>query len=285
ALMESGQVEEADRCLDLHELLATEVGQPSLRWIAIVNRAGQALRTGRIAEAEQLASAGYEIGRTGGQPDVWLYFALQQFKIAFEQGRLQEWSEDGEAGFAELARNQRSPLFHGFLAVSYCEVGRTEDARRVFDDLVPAVFDLPVEIAWVALMTDLASVCAHLGDAHWAAALSDQLAPYPNQLPTLTHGGVVGGSVAHHLGMLASTLGHYDEAEARFAAAAATHGRIGARSWLARTRLEWARMLLTRRQPGDTDRAQELLGQALATARELGLGNVERRAVELLTSR
>jgi hypothetical protein len=43
-------------------------------------------------------------------------------------------------------------------------------------------------------------------------------------------------------------------------------------------------MLLTRRQPGDSDRARELLGQALATARELGLANVERRAVELLKS-
>jgi len=41
-------------------------------------------------------------------------------------------------------------------------------------------------------------------------------------------------------------------------------------------------MLLTRRQASDAERANELLRQALATARELGLGNVERRAVELL---
>jgi hypothetical protein len=41
-------------------------------------------------------------------------------------------------------------------------------------------------------------------------------------------------------------------------------------------------MLLTRRQPGDAERARQLLGQALDAARELGLGNVERRAVELL---
>ena len=43
-------------------------------------------------------------------------------------------------------------------------------------------------------------------------------------------------------------------------------------------------MLLARRQPGDAERARELLGQAMATARRLGLGNVERRAHELLTS-
>ena len=40
-------------------------------------------------------------------------------------------------------------------------------------------------------------------------------------------------------------------------------------------------MLLTRRDAGDPDRARELLGQALATARELGLANVERQAVAL----
>jgi hypothetical protein len=42
-------------------------------------------------------------------------------------------------------------------------------------------------------------------------------------------------------------------------------------------------MLLTRRKPGDAERARELLGQALTSARELGLANVERRAVELLS--
>jgi hypothetical protein len=40
-------------------------------------------------------------------------------------------------------------------------------------------------------------------------------------------------------------------------------------------------MLLTRR-PGDPERAKKLLGQALATARQLGLAKVERDVVGLL---
>jgi hypothetical protein len=51
---------------------------------------------------------------------------------------------------------------------------------------------------------------------------------------------------------------------------------------LAHTRLEWARMLLARRQPADAERARELLGQAMATARELGLAKIEREAAGLL---
>jgi hypothetical protein len=41
-------------------------------------------------------------------------------------------------------------------------------------------------------------------------------------------------------------------------------------------------MLLLRSQPGDTDRARELLSQALATAQDLGLTKVERDIVALL---
>jgi hypothetical protein len=42
-------------------------------------------------------------------------------------------------------------------------------------------------------------------------------------------------------------------------------------------------MLLTRAKPGDTDQAHDLLHHALATARDRGLTNIERRAVELLS--
>jgi hypothetical protein len=94
---------------------------------------------------------------------------------------------------------------------------------------------------------------------------------------------VVTGSVCHYLGLLVTTLGHLDEAEDHFVAAAATHEHIDAPTWLARTRLEWARMLVIRGDETATARASELLQQALTTSRALGLGNVERRAVTLFT--
>jgi hypothetical protein len=112
--------------------------------------------------------------------------------------------------------------------------------------------------------------------------LFDLLVPYAGQIVCTTGGGAV-GAVVHYLAVLATTFGDFDEAERRFAVAAATHERIGAPIWLARTKLECARMLLTCAGPGDAERARELLGQALATARELGLANIERRAGQLLT--
>jgi class 3 adenylate cyclase len=87
---------------------------------------------------------------------------------------------------------------------------------------------------------------------------------------------------AHYLGMLDTVLGRFEEAEQHFSSAARSHERIGAPAWLARVPLEWALMLVARGRAGDAVRARDLLGQALTTARELGLGNIERRAVALL---
>jgi hypothetical protein len=123
-------------------------------------------------------------------------------------------------------------------------------------------------------------VCAYLKDTDQAAELYEILAPY--EPLNFAHSLMWFGAVTHYLGILDVTLGRFDDAGVRFAAAATTHERLGTPCSLARTRLEWARMLLTRRQPGDPERARELLGQSLTTARELGMATVERRAVSLL---
>jgi hypothetical protein len=130
------------------------------------------------------------------------------------------------------------------------------------------------------MMTCLSVVAARLDDLERCTALHELIAPYRDQIAGV--GPLWVGSVSHFLGLLTTTLGSFGDAEGHFSAAAATHARISAPTWLARTRLEWARMLLVRRRPGDAEHAQRLLGQAGATARELGLVNVERRATELL---
>ena len=92
-------------------------------------------------------------------------------------------------------------------------------------------------------------------------------------------------SVAHHLGLLAASLGRHDEAEHRFGEAVAIHERIGASHLAARTRLEWARVLLTRGQPGDSERAESLVESALAAYQSLGITAWARRAETMLGRR
>jgi hypothetical protein len=129
-------------------------------------------------------------------------------------------------------------------------------------------------------MTMAAEACAGLADVEQAAVLWERLAPC-HQL-FVNNVGAVTGAVPHYLGLLATTLGRFHEADVRFAAAAALHERVSAPTLLARTRLEWAHMLMVRHEAGDIERARHLLERALATARQLALGTVERRALAAL---
>jgi class 3 adenylate cyclase len=273
---EVADLEEAHRCIAAYERLAGELGQPILNWIGLWYRTGPVLASGEIPEAERLAGRILEAGQRIGQ-DASPYWAIHLFDVRRDQGRLAEF----EADFTVVARDFPGLTFlRAYLALLLCEIDEDARARPIFEEFAADFGALPLNVAWARAMAALAEVCAHLGDITRAAELSTMLAPYADQLAAVA--GTLGGSLAHYLGMLAGTRSRFDEAEAYFASAAGTHDRMKAPAWLARTRLEWARMLLTRRQPGDIDRARDLLGQALETARELGLGNVERRAVELL---
>jgi len=64
------------------------------------------------------------------------------------------------------------------------------------------------------------------------------------------------------------------EAADHFEAAIGAHDRLEARPFLARTRYEYARMLLRRGQPADRGRAVGLLDRALATASSMGMAAV-----------
>jgi hypothetical protein len=206
-------------------------------------------------------------------------FVGQIAAIRAEQGRLNEIVPRLRRYIVELPTVRVSS---SLLAMALAETGRGNEAREVFGALAASGFeDIPFNAVWLRAVTDCALVCCRLGDTDQAGTLYSLLTPYADQLPVFALG-TPNASVAHFLGVLAVTLGDLDAADAHFAAAHTTHDRVGAPIWLARTRFEWARMLRSRRQRGDAERAREMLGQALTTARELGMAKVERDAVALL---
>jgi tetratricopeptide (TPR) repeat protein len=272
---EAGRFEEADRHLEAAERLVAELGQPTLRWFVGHSRVVRVLLAGDLVEGERLVHANFELGQATGQSDAHVFFAAHLLQIRFEQGRI------GELEGQVVEATAIYPPYQAHLALLLCESGRSDEGRIVYERLAGTDFAaLPVDNGWMQTMAACALVCAHLGDRRGASVLHALLAPYGDQF-VFAYGGAW-GAVAHYLGLLAATLDRFDEAEARFAAAAATHERFGAPAWLARTRCEWAAMLSRRGGPGDAERARHLLDQALVTARELGLASVERRVVELL---
>jgi DNA-binding CsgD family transcriptional regulator len=81
--------------------------------------------------------------------------------------------------------------------------------------------------------------------------------------------------------MAAGVVGEWDRAEAHFESAIDLNERLGARTWLAHTYLEYARMLLGRRVGRDRSRATALLGEALSLATTIGLAPIAAEASRL----
>ena len=274
--VEAGDIEEADRCYAIADQLSSGLGQPALRWrVEYITRVARIMLAGRLTEAERLLVDSRDLGRAAGQADADWIFAAQVWAVRFQQGRL----DDATIALLEGHHAVDLGLNRSMLAVAACALGRDDQARAALQGL--AATPVPLDIYWLGAMTCWAAVAAHLGDASSAQAIAVALRPYAGQaVPFVV---TPTPSVAHHLGLLATTLGRYEEADRHFHDALGIHERIGAPHFVARTRLEKASMLLSRRAPGDDEQARNLLGQALSTARELGLLDVERRAAALLS--
>jgi tetratricopeptide (TPR) repeat protein len=161
------------------------------------------------------------------------------------------------------------------LALIYSDLEIRSEALREFEALAADDFaDLPNDALWVTCIAYLSEVCAYLGDANRAASLYRLLLPYSGRTVVAGFSSVCYGAVSRFLGLLAATMSHWEDAESHFQEALEMNARLGARPWLAHTQHQYAAMLLARDQSEDRDRAMSLLGEALDTARELGMNSL-----------
>ncbi|MCA1841759.1 MAG: AAA family ATPase, partial [Actinobacteria bacterium] len=283
--IELADVAEAERSLLRNEALIGNLGQPGLTFFVLHHRASLAVLHGQ-PDAESLLGAADDLGRgieQGGvlaAPEALSWSRL--FWRRIEQGRVDEIAVYPRV----VAERTAMPLFlRAVYAHILVEQGEPEAAAGLLDELAAGGFTHPRHtLAWLMFMVECSWTTARLGRADCVPALRSALLPYAGQLMIGGFAGWIGGSVSLYLAMLAATAGDHAQAAAEFGAAASTHERIGASGWLARTRVEWARMLLTRRQSGDTEGARELLSLARDGARELGLANIEGNAAALAST-
>ena len=278
--LEAGDLTSARVHADAAWAVADQLGQPAFRCMALWTRFGQVLLAGRLDDAERLNRETLAVGTAGGQSDIGIFDATQRFMLRFEQGRL-----DGmEAEIIAIAeRAVVIPGMWSFVALIHCEGGRQQQAREALSPIAARGYDLPEDAVGLGLRHLAAEVVHQLGDHAGAAALLDQLAPYPEVFSVIA--GISVGCTAYFLGLLEATLGRIDVAVSHFSAAASRYENVGAPAHLGRTQVAWARALLARRAPGDAGQAQALLTAAVTAARELGFVSVERRAAALLEQR
>ncbi len=273
ALLELGNMPGAYEELEARAAIAERLSEPALHWLVAANRGLRALLEGNFADAEKLIPTVRLLGARVQRRETGTAIRHQLVVLRRQQGRLAETTEllDSNQGALTWLR-----------AYLDAELGNLPEARAAMTELAAGNFTaLPSENDWLLSMCLLSEACYRMDEADHAATLHTLLEPFAG-LNAVSAPEVSLGAVSRYLGLLATTMGHIDEAERHFEDALAMNANMGGRPWLAHTQHDYARMLLARDGPGDRERAQELLDQALAIYRELGMESYAATASKLV---
>ena len=266
--IELGDLAAARADLEAITILADELRQPAQWWLVAVHRPVLALLEGRFDEAEELITEARSIGERAYSWSVSVNCALKLYILRREQARV---AEVERMALRAVTDYPTYPIWRCVFANILAELGSTAEARTEFDALAMDDFGgIPFDEEWDVSLCLLAETAARLGDGARAARLYELLLPYADRV-AFSYPEISMGSVSRFLGILASTCRNYDDAAGHFEGALAMNEGIGARPWLAHTQDDYAHMLLLRSQPGDAERAQDLLDRARATYAELGM--------------
>jgi tetratricopeptide (TPR) repeat protein len=276
--LESGDFLTVEADIAAYARVADDLRMPVHQWVLTSMRAMRALLLGLFAEAEPLIAEAF--AAQPERPNARWANQLELTLLRWEQGRLGELYERWHT---QVERFPRLAMARAWLALADLERGDREAASRASQILAERLPKLTRTGLWLPGAVLAAQVAARLDDAEAARALYPVLLPYAEQAASMNmeQPVVCFGVGAFYLGMLATVMSSWDEAERHFETAVRIHERIGAAPLLARTRVEYARMLLRRGQGDDQDRATALLTRAEGTAESLGLVELAGQIVAL----
>jgi hypothetical protein len=107
-----------------------------------------------------------------------------------------------------------------------------------------------------------------MGDSKSATVLYNQLLPHDGRFVAFSWIAFY-GPVSRYLALLAATAGQDRKVVDHFEAAIHSCQTMGARLWTARVRCDYAKFLMERGRPGDTEKALELRQFAASEAENL----------------
>jgi tetratricopeptide (TPR) repeat protein len=243
ALIELGDVEAARAELEAMAALAHELRQPSQDWLVTVYRALLALLKGELAEAESFIAEARALGERAQSWNAAVTYGLQLYVLRREQGRLEEIEDLVGRAVGEYPTY---PIWRCVSVHLAAQLGRAPEARDALEALAADGFaGLPFDEEWLVGTSLLAEAASALGHGPIAAALYRLLLPYGDRV-AISYPEISIGAVARYLGLLATAMEQWDDAERHFRDAIEIHERIGARTWLARTQHDLAGMRLAR---------------------------------------
>ena len=231
-----------------------------------------AMRTGRLAEAEQMAECCCQLGVQVGDADAVAWYGAQLVAIRWLQGR----AEDVLPLLGDLLRSttvaEHSIGFLGAVAALAPMVGDHAMASSALASLRSGGLDsLPASSIWLATMLGVCESAHALGDVAAAAEVYDLLVPFAD-LPVMASLGVACFGSAHRpLGLAAWTQGDLELGVEHLEAAITADLAVGNLPLHAIDRATLADALDERCGPGDVERAEQLRQGAIADARRFGM--------------
>ena len=266
-----------DDSLAVTGALLERLPHAGLRWTHAYDLAVQALLSGNLAEAEQLATDALNYGMETAQPDAFTIYGSQMLNIRVRQGRLAELIPLIEQTAAQMPGQA---VYQAVLAKACADSGDLERARRLLDESHAAGLGVSEDNAWSSAHYCWADVAVRTRHLPAAAVLHGRLAPFGDQLVT-THV-TIDPVVAHTVGRLEHVLGRLDDADDSFRRAAEIHARLRCPPFVALTEVAWADLLARRDRSDDRQRARAMAERARRTASERRYAGVERAAAAIL---
>jgi DNA-binding CsgD family transcriptional regulator len=259
--------------------LAESTRLPLARWHLLRQQASRAALAGQFGVARDRSWEAHRLAvRLQDPSGAGLSYAFAVC-LAMTRGDPAEITADF---FDFAAAAPQIPIITAGLARALLSVGRTDEARAVYDTLrgLPAAGDKDTRT--LGALIQLMDVILTFQDTEVAEAAYNLLYPHI-AVSGATGTGVVflSGSLHWPLGRLAALLGHTGDAIGHYQAAVTINARIGARPFVALARLDWAGALQARAARGDLPQALDLARQAALEADRLDMPGPASRAKQL----
>jgi hypothetical protein len=212
ALLERGNLAEADQQAVAYERVARRLGIPRYGWLPEIWRAMRALLDGDPDGALEHAAAAEDIGRRAHSFNAELMAFTARMQAHLDRRTAHQFAGDVETLMA-AAGPEMPAMYYAAPARLLLAAGDASQARTVLRALLAGPAQArPKDAEWLECHWAMADLAISLDDRAAAVRLAAELAPYEQLWAVDGIGGAVFGTVAEQLGRLAAYLGQPDEA-------------------------------------------------------------------------
>ena len=243
-------------------------------WAITDFRSGRALAEGRFAEAAALFDVAHERGAALGETNDGLR-ALQQWNVARLTGDFdaaERWEDEIMATALGLAFPTR--------AMTALSAGDASKARDLWATWSREIEPLVPKMMYYSAISYVSQLAFELDVTDALDAWSEYVERFPGELLG-TDGGLLGAADAAR-GRFAALQGDLDRAVELLEAGHAMHTRLGLRHPEVESGIDLGIVLKRRNQPGDADRAADLLRPTADLAKRIGMVPAAARARALI---